>query len=330
MRIVTFGEILLRLSPEGYRRLFQAPRLEATFGGAEANVALSLAAMGLDAVFVTRLPENAIGCAARDFLRGAGVDTRRIAWGGERLGIYYREKGIGQRAPVCVYDRAHSAVAQATPADFDWDTVFADADWFHFSGITPALGGAMPAICEAACVAARARGVRVSCDLNYRDKLWTREEACTVMTRLAALTDVCIANDEDARDVFGILPDASATGRDAYLSVARRLTESFGYAEVAMVLRLPRGDDGYDLTGLLYDGCTGRAFVAPTHGLSIVERVGAGDAFCAGLIYAHLTGMEQADAIRFAVAASALKHTVEGDCNRVTADEVRQAMKQPL
>ena len=179
-------------------------------------------------------------------------------------------------------------------------------------------------------MAARARGVRVSCDLNYRDKLWTRGEACAVMTRLAALTDVCIANDEDARDVFGILPDASATGRDAYLSVARRLTESFGYAEVAMVLRLPRGDDGYDLTGLLYDGCTGRAFVAPTHGLSIVERVGAGDAFCAGLIYAHLTGMEQADAIRFAVAASALKHTVEGDCNRVTADEVRQAMKQPL
>ena len=297
MRIVTFGEILLRLSPEGYRRLFQAPRLEATFGGAEANVALSLAAMGLDAVFVTRLPENAIGCAARDFLRGAGVDTRRIAWGGERLGIYYMEKGIGQRAPVCVYDRAHSAVAQATPADFDWDTVFADADWFHFSGITPALGGAMPAICEAACVAARARGVRVSCDLNYRDKLWTREEACTVMTRLAALTDVCIANDEDARDVFGILPDASATGRDAYLSVARRLTESFGYAEVAMVLRLPRGDDGYDLTGLLYDGCTGRAFVAPTHGLSIVERVGAGDAFCAGLIYAHLTGMERRSSI---------------------------------
>ncbi len=328
MRVVTFGEIMLRLSPEGHTRLFQTPRLEASFGGAEANVAVSLATMGLDAAFVTRLPDNPVGRAARDFLRGTGVDTGCTVWGGERLGTYYMEKGIGQRAPVCVYDRAHSAVSQATPADFDWDTILAGADWLHFSGITPALGGALPAICEAACAAARARGIRVSCDLNYRDKLWSRADACAVMTRLAALTDVCIANDEDARDVFGILPDTSATGRDAYLSVARQLTESFGYAGVAMVLRLPHGGAGYDLTGLLYDGATGKASFAPTYEVSNVDRVGAGDAFGAGLIYATLTGAEQAEAVSFAVAASALKHTVEGDCNRVTADEVRWAMRR--
>lgn len=335
MRVVTFGEIMLRLSPEGHMRLFQTNRMETTFGGSEANVAASLSIMGIDTAYVTRLPDNPIGHAARDFLRGVGVDTRQIVWGGARLGIYYQESGLGPRASVCVYDRAGSAIAKASPSDFDWDAILEGADWFHFSGITPALSaaqsvGQLSDICEAACRTARSRGVRVSCDLNYRDKLWTHEQAHDAMSRLAPLTDVCIANDGDARDVFGILPDRATTGRDAYLSVARQLAETYGYREVAMVLRLPRRDPDsptYDLTGLLYDGVTGQAYFAPTYALTIAERVGAGDAFCAGLIYAHLNGMSQINAVNYAVAASTLKHTVSGDCNRVSAEEIRRAMK---
>lgn len=335
MRVVTFGEIMLRLSPELNMRLFQTNRMETTFGGSEANVAASLAIMGADAAYVTRLPDNPIGLAARDFLRSMGVDTRQIVWGGDRLGVYYQESGIGSRTSVCVYDRVGSAIAGAVPSDFDWDAILEGADWFHFSGITPALsaaqsGGRLPDICEAACRAARAHGVRVSCDLNYRDKLWTHEQARAAMSRLAPLTDVCIANDEDARDVFGILPDRATTGRNAYLSVARQLAEAFGYKEVSMVLRLPRSDRdalAYDLTGLLYDGVTGHAYFAPAYALTIAERVGAGDAFCAGLIYAHLRDMSPTDTVNFAVAASALKHTIAGDCNRVRAGEIRQAMK---
>ena len=335
MRVVTFGEIMLRLSPEAHMRLFQTNRMETTFGGSEANVAISLSIMGMDTAYVTRLPDNPIGHAARDFLRGAGVDTKQIAWGGVRLGTYYQESGLGPRASVCVYDRTGSAMAEASPSDFDWDTILEGADWFHFSGITPALSaaqsvGQLPDICEAACRAARARGIRVSCDLNYRDKLWTHAQAHDTMSRLAPLTDLCIANDEDARDVFGILPDRATTGRDAYLSVAHQLSESLGYREVAMVLRLPRSDSDastYDLTGLLYDAVTGQAYFAPTYALTIAERVGAGDAFCAGLIHAHLSGMSPANNVNYAVAASALKHTVAGDCNRVRVEEVKRAMK---
>lgn len=330
MRVVTFGEIMLRLSPEGYNRLFQTPTLDASFGGAEANVALALSFMGLDASFVTRLPDSPIGRAARDFLRGAGVDTSHIAWGGERLGIYYLERGIGRRNSVCIYDRAHSSVAESIPEQFDWDSIFADADWFHFSGITPALGGALPKICEQACMAAHAHGLRVSCDLNYRSKLWTHEEAHAVMEHLASLTDVCIANDEDARDVFGILPKSDAAGQGSYLSVARQLAGTFGYREVAMVLRLSQGDAAYALTGLLYDSTSGKASFSPTYDTAVVDKVGAGDAFCAGLIYAYLNNMKPDDAVNFAVSASVLKHTIAGDCNRASADEVLHAMKGHL
>ncbi len=329
MKVVTFGEIMLRLSPEGHNRLFQTPDLRASFGGSESNVAVSLAIMGADASFVTRLPDNSVGRGAVSFLRGLGVGTDKISLGGDRLGVYYMESGAGERQSVCIYDRKNSAIAEASPDDFDWDEIFEGADWFHFSGITPALGGNLPEICEAACAAAHAHGVKISCDLNYRDKLWSREEAGRVMTRLCRYVDVCIGNDEDARDVFGIVADDGADGKESYLSVSRQLTEKFGFSDVAMVLRMADGSLGYELTGLIYDKKSGTAEFAPTHKLEIIDRIGAGDAFCAGLIYAMLSGMSRTDTVKYAVAASALKHTIEGDCNRATFDEVKKAMNPP-
>ena len=330
MRIVTFGEILLRLSPEGYRRLFQAPRLEATFGGAEANVALSLAAMGLDAVFVTRLPENALGCAARDFLRGAGVDTRRIAWGGERLGIYYMEKGIGQRAPVCVYDRAHSAVAQATPADFDWDTVFADADWFHFTGITPALSDSAAKLTEEALKAAKAHGLTVSVDLNFRKKLWSQEKAREVMTNLMQYVDICIGNEEDAEKVLGFKPEGSdvMSGNlelSGYMNIFGQMADRFGFRYIASSLRESHSASNNGWSACIMDGKTKEFYHSRKYTIApIVDRVGGGDAFTSGLICGLLDGKEMKDALEFGTAAAALKHTIPGDVNLMTRAEVEK------
>ena len=210
--VITFGELMLRLAPNGYYRFFQNDQMQATFGGGEANVAVSLANYGLHSTYVTKLPKHAIGQAAVDSLRYFGVDTDEIVRGGDRVGIYFLEKGASQRGSVCIYDRAHSAIAEAQPSDFDWDSIFDGADWFHFTGITPALGGNMVEICLEACKAAKARGVKISCDLNYRGKLWTRAEAREAMTKLCQYVDVCISNEEDAKDVFGI----EAEGTDIY------------------------------------------------------------------------------------------------------------------
>ena len=322
MKVVTFGELLLRLSPEGSRRLFEDDRLQWFFGGSEANVAVSVANFGGESVFVTKLPQNPIGDGALQTLQALGVKTDCVVRGGSRMGVYFWERGIPPQGAVCIYDRAHSAIAEAEETDFDWDAIFAGADWFHFSGVTPALGGALPALCEAACRAARERGITVSCDLNYRDRLWSREDACRTMGHLCQWVDVCIANDEDAKDVFDILPTDGTEGRAAYLSVAQQLTDRFGFRQVALILRVPDAEAGYRLTGLLYEGKTETACFAPEHRLQIRERVGAGDAFCGGLIYALTDGMSPQAAVRFGVAASALKHGVEGDYNRVTRDEV--------
>lgn len=326
-KVVTFGEIMLRLAPNGYYRFFQNDQMQATFGGGEANVAVSLANFGLHSTYVTKLPCHAIGQAAVNSLRAFGVDTSEVVRGGDRLGIYYLEKGASQRGSVCVYDRAHSAIAEAVPGDFDWDTIFRDADWFHFTGITPALGGQLPAICEAACIAAKEKGVKISCDLNYRGKLWTREQARTVMTKLCKYVDVCIANEEDAKDVFGIEAEntdiyGGKLDHAGYKSVAKRLRETFGFEKVAITLRTSVSANDNDWAGMLYDGkdfCFSKSY----H-LHIVDRVGGGDSFGAGLIYALLSGKETQEAIEFAVAASALKHSIEGDFNRVSVSEVEK------
>ena len=241
-KVVTFGEIMLRLAPNGYYRFFQNDQMQATFGGGEANVAVSLANYGFDSVYVTKLPKHAIGQAAVDSLRYFGVDTSKIVRGGERVGIYFLEKGASQRGSVCIYDRAYSAIQQAKREDFDWDSIFEGADWFHFTGITPALGENVVEICKDACKAAKAKGVKISCDLNYRGKLWTREEARAAMTELCQYVDVCISNEEDAKDVFGIEAEGTdiyggKLNHEGYKSVAKQLADKFGFEKVAITLR---------------------------------------------------------------------------------------------
>ena len=326
-KVVTFGELMLRLAPNGYYRFFQNDQMQATFGGGEANVAVSLANYGLEASFVTKLPAHAIGQAAVDSLRHFGVDTSKVVRGGDRVGIYYLEKGASQRGSVCIYDRAHSTIQEADPSEFDWDAIFEGADWFHFTGITPALGPNMVECCKQACIAAKKHGVKISCDLNYRGKLWTREQARAAMTELCQYVDVCISNEEDAKDVFGIEAEntdiyGGKLNHEGYKSVAKQLADKFGFEKVAITLRTSISASDNDWAGMLYDGkdyCFSKSY----H-LHIVDRVGGGDSFGGGLIYALLSGKSTQDAVEFAVAASALKHSVEGDYNRVTVSEVEK------
>lgn len=325
MRVITFGEIMMRLNPEGYGRFVQAERFEASYAGGEANVAVSLAGYGVDTAFVSKLPSHEIGQCAVNALRRYGVDTSLVVRGGDRLGLYFVEKGASQRPSKVIYDRAGSAISLASPSDFDWDKIFEGADWFHFTGITPALGGELPSICLEACKAAKAKGLKISCDLNYRKKLWSRDEAGRTMAMLMPYVDVCIANEEDAKDVFGIEADntdieGGKLDHSGYISVAKQLSERFGCEKVAITLRSSLSATDNDWAGMLY--CTGEAWFSPTYRVHIVDRVGGGDSFGGGLIYALLNGYAGQDAINFAVAASCLKHSIEHDFNLVSVSEV--------
>lgn len=326
-KVVTFGELMLRLAPNGYYRFFQNDQMQATFGGGEANVAVSLANYGMDVSFVTKLPKHAIGQAAVNSLRYFGVDTSKIVRGGDRVGIYFLEKGASQRGSVCIYDRAHSSIQEASASDFNWDEIFKGAEWFHFTGITPALGANVVEICRDACKAAKEHGVKISCDLNYRGKLWTREEARAAMTDLCQYVDVCISNEEDAKDVFGIEAEntdiyGGKLNKEGYKSVAKQLADKFGFEKVAITLRTSISASDNDWAAMLYDG-ESYCFSKEYH-LRITDRVGGGDSFGGGLIYALMNGKSTQDAVEFAVAASALKHSVEGDYNRVTVEEVEK------
>ena len=320
---------MVRLQPYNYERFVQADHLEFSFGGGEANVAVSLANYGLDAVYVTKLPAHAIGQAAVNSLRRYGVDTSMIVRGGDRIGISYNEKGASQRGSVCIYDRAHSAIQESTPSDFDWDVIFKGADWFLFTGITPALGPNMVNACRDACKAAKAHGVRISCDLNYRGKLWSRQQAREAMTDLCQYVDVCISNEEDAKDVFGIEAEATdiyagEINREGYKSVARQLADRFGFEKVAITLRESRSRPTTVGAPCCLTLSAMNTISPKKYDLHIVDRVGGGDSFGGGLIYALLAGKGNQRAVEFAVAASALKHTVEGDYNMVTAAEVEK------
>ena len=326
MKIVCFGEIMMRLNPEGYLRFVQAEKFEASYAGGEANVAVSLANYGLDASYVTKLPDNDLGRCARNAVRHFGVDTRDIVWGGPRLGIYFVEKGASQRASKVVYDRAGSSIALARRGDFDWDRILDGAGWFHFTGITPALGGECPEICLDALKACKAKGVTVSCDLNYRGKLWTRGQAGETMAKLVPYVDVCIANEADAADVFGIRAegtdvDSGKLNKDGYVSVAKQLADRFGCRKVAITLRTSLSATDNLWSGMLWTP-EGACF-APEYKVHIVDRVGGGDSFGGGLIYALASGYGTQDAIDFAVAASCLKHAIEHDFNLVSVAEVK-------
>lgn len=324
-KIVTFGEIMMRLNPEGYRRFVQAEKLETSYAGGEANVAVSLANYEMDATFVSKIPEHEIGQCAVNALRKFGVNTSHIVRGGDRLGVYFVEKGASQRASKVIYDRAHSSIAEAKTSDFDWDTIFEGADWFHWTGITPALGRELPAICLEACKAAKEKGVKISCDLNYRKKLWSTEEAKKVMSELIKYVDVCIANEEDAKDVFGIEAEgtdiaAGKLNQEGYISVAKQISETFGCEKVAITLRSSISANDNDWAAMLY--ADGKAYFSPSYHIHIVDRVGGGDSFGGGLIYSLLTDKAPQDAINFAVAASCLKHSIEQDFNLVSVKEV--------
>ena len=324
-KVVTFGELMLRLAPEGYLRFVQADTFQATYGGGEANVAVSLANYGLDARFVTCLPKHEIGQAAVNSLRKFGVDTSYITRTGKRVGIYYLEKGASQRPSKVIYDRADSSIATAKQEDFDWDAIFEDVGWFHFTGITPALGDNVADICLTACKKAKERGITISCDLNFRKKLWTSEKAGQVMGELCKYVDVCIANEEDADKVFGIrADDTDVTGgklnHEGYIQVAEKLTERFGFKAVAITLRSSISANDNIWAAMLYTD--GKAHFSKSYNMHIVDRVGGGDSFGGGLIYAYMMDYAPQDILEFAVAASCLKHSVEGDYNMMSVDEV--------
>lgn len=324
-KIVTFGEIMLRLSTPGQSRFVQTDRFDAVYGGGEANVAVSLSNFGHEAYFVTKLPKHEIGQSAVDALTKFQVKPDYIARGGDRVGIYYLETGASMRASKVIYDRAGSAISLAEPKDFDFDTIFKGAKWFHWSGITPAISSKAAELTKLALIAAKKAGVTVSVDLNYRKKLWTPEQAQAVMRPLMQYVDVCIGNEEDAELVLGFKPKHTnvASGQlevDSYKAIFKEMKETFGFKMVATTLRESFSATKNGWSALLYDGTS---FYQSKHYIiePIIDRVGGGDSFSAGLIHGLLTLAPQ-QAIDFAVAASALKHTIPGDFNQVSIQEV--------
>ena len=326
-RVVTFGEIMLRLGSPGFERLFQSAMLTATFGGGEANVAVSLAQLGLPSDYVTRLPGHAIGDAVVRALRAEGVGTSFIVRGGSRLGVYFTETGASQRASTVIYDRAHSAISEIPADAVKWDTVMAGAAWFHVTGITPALGERAIEATKAAVAAAKQAGAKISVDLNYRKKLWTEAQAQAVMRPLMPSVDVVIANEEDLQSVLGVHVSGTdvtsgTLNVDAYRDAAETVTRTLGPKLVAITLResLSASDNGW--SAVLWDGDAGVLHRSQHYAVRLVDRIGGGDSFAAGLIYGLVTGRSREDALRFAVAASALKQTIPGDFNRVSLAEV--------
>lgn len=329
-KVVCFGEIMLRLTPPGFERFAQARSFAASYGGAEANVAVSLAAMGEDVAYVTRLPDNPLGEAARNELRRFGVNTDFIVFGNGRMGIYFLEKGAAMRPSKVVYDRAGAAIANAADGEFDWAKIFAGAAWFHFTGITPALSESLPDITLNACREAKLAGLTVSCDLNFRKNLWSEERAGKVMSEILPFVDLVIANEEDADKVFGIRASRSDVTKGkldegGYRQVATELADRFTLRGVAVTLRESLSASDNNWSGLLY--YDNHFFQSRKYPIHIVDRVGAGDAFGAGLVYALLRHTGGQEAVELAAAASALKHTVEGDFNLVSLAEIKALLK---
>ena len=325
MKVVTFGEIMLRLATPGFLRLNQAPVLEMTFGGGEANVAVSLSLFGEEATFVTRLPKNDVAEACIQKLRGLGVDTNSILRGGDRIGIYFLESGASQRASTVTYDRGHSAISEIDPDEIKWEPILKGADWFHFTGITPALSDSAAKACLDGARCAQKLGLTVSCDLNFRKKLWTSEKAGKVMSGLMEHVDICIGNEEDAEKVFGIKASGTEVtegkiDHGRYLQVAKKLTERFKFKGVAITLRESFSASYNGWSALYFTG--GKEHFSRRYDMQIVDRVGGGDSFAAGLIYALGKKKSAHDAIQFAAAASCLKHTISGDFNLVRLSEV--------
>lgn len=329
-KVITMGEIMLRLATPDYQRFTQAESFDVVYGGGEANVAVSLANYGLDAYFVSKLPKHEIGQSAVNSLRKYGVKTDYIARGGDRVGIYFLEAGASMRPSKVIYDRANSAIAEADINDFDFDEIFKDAHWFHFTGITPALGEKAAKLTEEALKAAKRHGVTVSVDLNYRKKLWTPNEAQKVMTNLMQYVDVCVGNEEDAEKVLGFKPGETDVTKgeleiEGYKDIFKQMKEKFNFKYVITTLRESHSASDNGWSALIYDG--NEFYHSRKYDIRIVDRVGGGDSFAGGLIYGLITGKDFKQALEFAVGASALKHTIIGDYNLVSVEEVETLIK---
>ena len=331
MRVLTFGEVLLRLAAPGYTKLFQKDSFDVTFCGGEANVAVSLAIFGMESEFVTKLPYSDIGKAAVNSLRQFGVNTKKIVYGDGRMGLYYLEKGASQRPSKVIYDRAYSTISLAKTQDFDWDEIFKDVDWFHWTGINPAISDSLAEINLNACKKAKEKGITVSCDLNYRGKLWTPKKAQSIMPEMLKYVDICIANEEDAEKTLGIKADGSDTenaviNKTGYVRMAEMIHSLYGCKYIATTLRKSHSASVNDWSAMLYDANADKAYFSKEYKIQLVDRVGGGDSFAAGLIYSLANGEEPQRAVDFATAASCLKQTIEGDYNRTTTDDVEKLL----
>ena len=328
-KVVTMGEIMLRLSSPFNSRFVQSQSFDVNYGGGEANVAVSLANYGHDAYFVSKVPAHEIGDCAVNSLRKFGVHTDYIARGGDRLGIYYLETGASMRPSKVIYDRAHSSISEANPSDFDFDKIFENADWFHWSGITPAISDKSAEILRLALISAKKHGVTVSCDLNFRKKLWTSEKAISIMRPLMQYVDVCIGNEEDAQLCLGFKPDSDVTGgktdASGYKEIFKQMKEEFEFKYVVSTLRESFSATHNGWKALIYNG--EEFYESKRYDINpIIDRVGGGDSFAGGLIHGLLKYKDQGKALEFAVAASALKHTIPGDYNCVSEKEVETLM----
>lgn len=329
-KMVGFGDFMLRLNPEGYLRFIQADRFQVNYTGAEANVCVSLSAMGVPTEFVTRLPDHAIAAAGVAELRKFGVGVDHIAYGGERMGVFYAEKGASQRPSKIVYDRKYTSIATCRYEDFDWDSIFAGASHFHMTGITPALSETIPDVCIQACKKAKELGLTVSCDLNYRKNLWTEAEAKACMTRLMPYIDVLVANEEDAEKVLGIKArDTDVTSgklnRESYVDVADQICRTYGTKIVAVTLRRSISASDNEWSAMLYTD--GQAYFSKKYMIHLVDRVGGGDSFTAGMLYGLMNGYTPQETVEYAAAASCLKQTIELDFNLSTHEEVEKLVE---
>ncbi|MBN1302080.1 MAG: sugar kinase [Melioribacteraceae bacterium] len=332
-KVVTFGEVMLRLSTPGFKRFVQSDNFDVTFGGGEANVAVALANYGLDSYYITKLPRHEIGQSAINLLRKFGVDTGYIVRGGERIGIYFLETGASQRPSKVIYDRNYSAISTADPGEFRWDEIFEGKDWFHWTGITPALGSKAQAALRMACQTASEKGLTISCDLNFRKKMWTESDAQKIMIPLMEHVDVCIANEEDAEKSLGMKAGETDVHKaeideEGYFRLAEDLKNKFSFKSVAITLRESFSASRNGWSALMYDDkdCN-PPYRSSKYDIQIIDRVGGGDSFASGLIYGMLELNNSKEALEFAVAASCLKQTIPGDFNLVSKDEVNKLIE---
>lgn len=331
-KVVSFGEILLRLSAPGYSKLFQKDSLISTFCGSEANVAVSLALFGMDSAFITKVPQNEIGMAAVNSLKYFGVNTKHIVYSDGRLGLYYLENGASQRPSKVIYDRANSTFALAEKKDFDWEEILSEACWFHFSGINPALSTNIYITCLNACRIAKDKDIMISCDLNYRKNLWSKKDAQVVMEKLMPYIDVCIGNEEDIETTLGIEIKGNdiengIVNPEGYEEAASEICEKYNCRYVAFTLRESYSASNNGWVAMLFDRSKKQAYYSEKYNIQIVDRVGSGDSFAAGLIYSLVKGKSNQEIVEFATAASCLKHTIEGDYNRTTVEDVENLLR---